>query len=104
MPGPSVPIAWTAAKAGQVDVSMELGAATKSAIAGVTGPLRATRPCADLGVDQGPEFDRFRAVGARSAEGRHTFAADAPIPIAAKAGSARRRSCCRLHLRGCSAT
>jgi hypothetical protein len=86
VPGPAVPIAWTAAKAGQVDVSMEIDATTKGAIAGVTGPLRATRPCADLGVDHAAEFDRFRAVGARSAEGRHTFAGDAPISIAAKPG------------------
>ena len=86
VPGPSVSIAWTAAKAGQVDVSMEIDATTKGAIAGVTGPLRATRPCADLSLEQSSDFDRFRAVGARSAEARHTFAGDAPISIAAKPG------------------
>jgi len=87
VPGPAVPIAWTAAKAGQVEVSMEIGPDTKGAIAGVTGPLRATRPCADLALDQAAEFDRFRAVGARTAAVTHVLAGDAPVAIAAKPGA-----------------
>ena len=84
VPGPAVTMSWTAAKAGQIEVSMEIGADTKGVIGGVTGPLRATRPCADLGVEQGAEFDRFRAVGAKTGAATHVIAGDAPITIAAK--------------------
>jgi hypothetical protein len=86
VPGPVVAMSWTAAKTGQIEVSIEIDADTKSVLGGVTGPLRATRPCADLGVDQGAEFDRFRAVGAKTGAATHVLAGDAPIPIAAKPG------------------
>jgi hypothetical protein len=87
VPGPSVPISWTAAKAGQVDVTIALPAEVNTAITGVNGPLRATRPCQDLGVNRVTEFDPFRAVGSRRAKATHTLGGNGPIAIAAKPGS-----------------
>jgi hypothetical protein len=87
VPGPQVPIAWTSAKAGQVDIAIDLREEAKATISGVTGPLKATRPCQDLGVKNGPDFDRFRAVGTKRGEPTHVFAGEGPIPISAKPGA-----------------
>ena len=87
VPGPQVPITWTAARAGQVDIAIELREEAKAAISGVTGPLKGSRPCQDLGVANGPEFDRFKAVAAQRGEPTHSFVGDGPFAIGAKPGA-----------------
>ena len=86
VPGQSVPISWRAARAGQVDIAIDLRDEFKTAISGVTGPLKATRPCQDLRLDPASELDGFRAVGAKRGAATHLFAGEAPIPISAKPG------------------
>jgi hypothetical protein len=86
VPGQQVLISWTAARAGQVDIAIDLRDEVKATISGVTGPLKATRPCQDLHLGTGTQFDRYRAVGASKGVATHAFAGGGPIGISAKPG------------------
>jgi hypothetical protein len=84
VPGPQSRLRWGDVAADRVAVELELAKENRGEFRDVKGPLRATRPCADLRLGGRATFDSYDAVGGRGYDQVAGLRSSAPVPISAQ--------------------
>jgi hypothetical protein len=84
LPGPGSRLRWGDVAADRVAVALELAKESRGDVRDVKGPLRTTRPCADLRLTGRASFDSYAAVGGRGADHVAGLKSSAPVPISAQ--------------------
>jgi hypothetical protein len=85
VPGPRSRLRWNEVTANRVAVEVELAKESKTEFRDVKGPLRASRPCADLRLTSLGSFDSYDALGGRGYDlAAGLRSSSAPVPIAAQ--------------------
>jgi len=84
VPGPHSRLRWSEVAADRVAVEVELAKESRTEFRDVKGPLRASRPCADLRLTSLGSFDSYDAFGGRGYDLAAGLRSSSPVPIAAQ--------------------
>jgi hypothetical protein len=84
VPGPHSRLRWGEVAAGRVAVEVELAKEIRTEFRDVKGPLRTSRPCADLRLTSLASFDSYDAFGGRGFDHAAGLRSSSPVPIAAQ--------------------
>ena len=84
VPGPHSRLRWGEVAADRVAVEVELAKESRTEFRDVKGPLRTSRPCADLRLTSLASFDSYDAFGGRGSDLAAGLRSSAPVPIAAQ--------------------
>jgi hypothetical protein len=83
-PGPHSRLRWGEVAADHVAVEVELAKESRTEVRDLKGPLRASRPCADLRLTSLANFDSYDAFGGRGNDLAAGLRSSSPVPIAAQ--------------------
>ena len=84
VPGPHSRLRWSEVAADRVAVEVELAKESRTEFRDVKGPLRTSRPCADLRLTSLANFDSYDAFGGRGTDLAAGLRSSSPVPIAAQ--------------------
>jgi hypothetical protein len=84
VPGPHTRLRWAEITTDRVAVEVDLAKESRAEFRDVRGPLRASRPCADLRLTSLASFDSYDALGGRGYDLAAGLKSSAPVPIAAQ--------------------
>ena len=84
VPGPHSRLRWREVAADRVAVEVPLAKEIRTEFRDMKGPLRTSRPCADLRLTSLASFDSYDAFGGRGSDHAAGLRSSAPVPIAAQ--------------------
>jgi hypothetical protein len=84
VPGPHSRLRWGEVAADRVAVEVPLAKEIRTEFRDMKGPLRTSRPCADLRLTSLGSFDSYDALGGRGSDLAAGLRSSSPVPIAAQ--------------------